>query len=188
MDCTNSIRNVEIDIINSVLTGGILFRQKCVVDAHCLFDTSMTAIVDILQKARNSSAAHATGALNTETANARSRQELHERIVQAINQKCDITSLNTLDDVTINAVNSRIDGGIEISQEGQVQGTCAMKASFNALAAAQQDSSNSAQSGKDKKANKKGTLTMVLVLVIIFMLFSVAVAIYMKTRKQTPSA
>lgn len=189
VNCNNTIRDVQLDLVNVLVNGGIAFRQRCVVDANCLFDTAVSAVTDLAQKASNSSAAQAAsitngGLFNREHTSAVSRQEIHERISQQIANRCNVGSSNYLSGVRINAVNAEINDGIEFAQDGDVAANCAMNAAFDALAAAQQSADNNAKSGKDKKGNKKGKLMTIVIILVLLLVLAGGVAIYMRQRRE----
>lgn len=184
--CNNDISNVNIDIINSKVVGGINFTQECTVDAQCLFSSTMSATADLFQKASNSSNAKDADASwatppNFTSASSVSRLEINESIIQATNQQCDATSANDINNVNIIAQNSELDGGINIGQVGNSKASCTMNAAFTALASGSQTSTDVAESGKDKKGEKKGDkgsfMSVITTLVIVLGVFITVIVV-----------
>lgn len=187
--CNNQISDVTIDIINSNVQGGINFSQECTVDGQCLFSTTMSATADLFQKASNSSNAKDADASwltppNITSSSSESRQEINESIIQTTNQSCNAQTVNDIDNVNIVAENSQISGGINIGQVGTSTASCTMNAAFTALASGSQYATNTAESGKDKKGEKKGdkgsfmqSLTTLLIVLGILIVVVVTVKI-----------
>jgi hypothetical protein len=177
--CQNIASGINIDIINTVIGGGINLTQTCSVDASCMISSSSDATSDILFKATNSTnAANASNLFsgsifNFDTASSMSRQNIKQKIIQNTTQTCKLASLNQLSDVSILAANSAIGGSINIGQTGSTSGQCQLQNNMSAAASATAMASNSAQSGKDKKGQKKGssavliTIAGIAVLIII---------------------
>lgn len=160
ISCQNSISNASITAINDKIGGSIEMTQDCSVDAQCTFNVSQSALTDIIFKATNSTAA-ASGAgalggnvVDITNSHSSSYQEINQNIQEIINQKCDITSVNDMNNVSIYAANSNIGGNLQIGQYGKVGGSCALQASMSATAMAQGTSNNCAASGKGKKMKK----------------------------------
>lgn len=183
VSCQNIQDNTNIDIINSVVNGDINLTQTCSVDANCMVSNSSDATSDVLFKASNSTNAKNASNLfsgsifNFDAAISESRQNIKQTIIQNSTEKCNMSSLNQMNDVNILAANSTIGGSINISQQGSVQGSCQLGNNFTAAAAATAMASNTATSGKDKKGQKKGGnsalitfLGFVGVMVVVFIL------------------
>jgi hypothetical protein len=154
--CSNIAQNVNIDIINSIVGGSVNLTQSCAVNASCMISGSSDAMSDILFKASNSANA-GTAWLNADYSSSSSRQNIRQKIIQNTTEKCKMASLNQLNDITILAANSVIGGDIDIGQTGSVAGQCQLQNNLSAAATATAMASNSATSGKDKKASKKGS-------------------------------
>ncbi len=163
IECKNIVTGLNIDIINTILTGGINLDQQCTVNGQCMMGSSSDATADVLFKALNSSNAKNASSLfsgdifNFDEAVSMSRQDIKETIMQQTSEKCNMSSLNQMSDVSILAANSRIGGGINIGQTGAVSGQCQLQNNMTAASTATALASNTAQSGKDKKAQKKGS-------------------------------
>jgi len=79
-----------------------------------------------------------------------------------------LASLNQLSNLSILAANSVIGGSINIGQTGSTSGQCQLQNNMSAAASATAMASNSAQSGKDKKGQKKGSSAIIITVVGIF--------------------
>lgn len=180
VQCSNIMSGVSIDLINTTVTGGIRISQSCSTNAQCMISSNMDATADVVLKAKNAGSAEATsawlGQIGSSNVDVESRQEIKESLVQQSNQSCNISSVNQMNDISIYAQNSSIEGGIEIDQTGNVEGSCSLNASFHEAASALGESDNSGMAGKkaNKKmggANKKGskltTLTYIVALIVI---------------------
>ena len=178
--CQNMMSGITIDLINSPLTGGISLTQSCSTNAQCLVSSNMDAMADVILKASNTASAEATslitGQIGSSNVGIQSRQDIKESIVQQNNESCQISSVNQMNDVTIYAQNSSIQGGISLDQEGNAQGSCSLSASTSAAASALGESTNTGMSGKgaNKKLGmeqKKGAtmtrLTYIIALIVI---------------------
>ena len=157
VQCTNIMSGVSIDLINTTLTGGIKISQSCSTNAQCIISSNMDAVADVVLKAKNAGSAESTsawtGQFGASRVDVESRQSIKESLVQQSNQSCNISSVNQMNDISIYAQNSSIEGGIEIDQTGNVEGSCSLDASFSEAASALGESDNSGMAGK--KANKK---------------------------------
>src|ERR1043166_1938856 len=182
--CQNIASGISIDIINSVIGGSVNLTQSCQVDANCMISGSSDAASDVLFKARNSTNAKDTGGLfsgnlfNFDQATSISRQDIKQKIIQNTTSTCKLASLNQLNDVTILAANSNIGGSINIGQTGSVQGSCQLSNNLSASATATALASNTAQSGKDKKAQKGGPLVFILGFIVIMVVVFIIAKIY----------
>jgi hypothetical protein len=191
--CTNIQQNVNIDIINSIVGGNINLTQSCSVDASCMVSSSSDATSDVLFKATNSTNAKNAGSLfgglwNTDTAQSLSRQDIKQTIMQNTTEKCKLATLNQMNGITILAANSVIGGSIDIGQTGSVQGTCQLQNNMTAAASATAMASNTASSGKDKKAQKKGgssTLITIIAFIGIMVIVFIIAKMYTSGQAQT---
>lgn len=188
--CTNTMDNVNIDIINSVVGGNISLTQTCSVDASCMISGSSDATSDVLFKAANSTNAKNAGNIfsgdigNMDYASSSSRQDIKQSILQNTTQTCKMASLNQMNDITILAANSVIGGNIAIGQTGSVSGQCQLNNNLSAAATATALASNTAQSGKDKKGSKKGGSA---VFIGIFVVMGICVVVYIVGKIYTSS-
>ena len=175
--CQNIQSGVNVDIINSIVGGDINLTQKCSVDGSCSISSSSDATTDILFKAKNSSSAKnaSYGIPNIDTSVSESRQNMKQTILQNTTEKCDMSSINQMSDVNILAANSKIGGSISIDQDGATKGSCQLANNITAAATATGMASNTAKSGKDKKGDKKSTISQLLsVVAVLGVLFFVA--------------
>lgn len=160
ISCQNTMTGANITAVNDVIGGNVELTQECSVDAQCTFNVSQNALTDTIFKATNStSAASGAGVLggnlwDSTNAHSSSYQEINQNIQEFINQKCNITSVNDMNNVSIYAVNSNIGGNLQIGQKGKSGGSCALQASMSATAMAQGTANNCAASGKGKKMKK----------------------------------
>lgn len=160
VQCQNAMDKVQIDLINTTLSGGINLSQTCSSDVNCIIGSSMTSTADTLLKAVNSSnAKNAAGwaKLNIDKTKINSLIDIRQNLSQATNQTCSVGSYNEMSDVNIMAVNSTIGGGINIAQTGNASGNCSFSSTLDAAAKASGMNDNNAQSGKDKLGQKKGS-------------------------------
>lgn len=179
--CTNIAKDVNIDLIDTIVGGSINLTQNCSVNSVCMISNSSDASSDILFKAKNSTNAKDVGGLfsgslfNFDSATSMSRQDIKQKIVQNTTETCKLASLNQMNDINILAANSVIGGSINIGQSGSTQGTCQLSNNMSAAATATAMASNTATSGKDKKGELGGTLGIILVFAgIIAIVFIVA--------------
>jgi len=185
--CTNTMDNINIDIINSVVGGDVSLTQTCSVDASCMISGSSDATSDIMFKAANSSNAKNASApfsFNADFASSSSRQDIKQSILQSTTQTCKMASLNQMNDITILAANSVIGGSIAIGQTGSVAGKCQLSNNLSAAATATALASNTATSGKDKKGSKKGGSAVVIG---IFVILGICIVIYIASKMYTGS-
>lgn len=155
--CDNKISGSSINIINSQVGGDVGIEQTCSVNGQCMFNNNQSALADIFFKAANSGNAQSVQniwqgnlAAIANVSNI-SYQNMNENIVQNINQKCDVESVNDISDSTIYAINSQIGGKVVIGQEGQATGNCTLMSGMNATAKAMGLSDNCAAAGKKAK-------------------------------------
>src|SRR5271166_1417344 len=150
--CDNKISGINVDLINTVLTGGLKNEQQCSTDGTCSFSTSLDSLVDTAAKASSSSNAKDTGMLQgiLDSSSSDSRVKISDYLDQQVYESCKVESSNDMRDIDIFAVNSNIEGGILIGQKGNVQGNCAFKTSMKAVQQASGNSSSTSTSGKDK--------------------------------------
>jgi hypothetical protein len=185
--CTNTMNNINIDIINSVVGGNVSLTQSCSVDASCMISGSSDASSDVMFKAANSTNAKNASApfsFDADFASSSSRQDIKQSILQNTTQTCKMASLNQMSDITILAANSVIGGNIAIGQTGSVAGQCQLKNNLSAAATATALASNTATSGKDKKGSKKGGSA---VLIGIFIVLGICIAVYIGAKMYTGS-
>ena len=202
ISCQNITENVSVDLIDSILGGGIIFRQSCSADGNCIFGNTMDASADVFFKATNSTNAKnawsgwSLDPFNIDKAESKSRQDIRESITESSVEKCKLSSYNQLNNVSIFAANSEIGGNIEFEQEGQTVGKCVLNNNMSAAAYATGMAQNTAQSGKDKKADKlseKSSIFRILTyvgigLVILIVTIIVAKLITGHLRGKTPEA
>lgn len=155
--CINNISNVDVDIINSRVTGGINFKQYCSVDASCSISTNMDAVTDTVAKATSSTNAKDSGFLDTDVTTSESVNQIRQYIQQKVYDSCKVTSTNDIKNVDIFAVNSDIEGGINFGQSGSTKGNCTFDTIMKAVEDATATTTANATSGKDKKGEKCGS-------------------------------
>ena len=165
--CENIASGINIDIINTIVSGDISLTQKCAVDANCSISSASDATSDVLFKANNSSSASAPGLFQIETAINTSRQDIKQQLIQKTSENCEMSSLNQMTDVNILAANSKIGGSIKIDQEGSAKGSCQLSNQLSAAASATAMATNTAKSGKDKKGGKKSTIAQLFSVIAV---------------------
>jgi hypothetical protein len=156
VDCSNSISGVQIDVIDSIVGGGINLTQACSVDANCLYQTNQSSLADVLFKAANSASAAGgllPGLAGSETA---SYQNINENILQSVTQQCGLTSSNDITNVDVYAQSSTIGGGINITQSGSATGSCTFDTIMNATELATATADNCSAAGKMAKKSCGG--------------------------------
>ena len=171
VSCTNVMSNVNIDLINTNLSGGITISQSCATDANCLINSYSNAVADTLFKATNATTANNAGWFDIDSSTADSQQSIVSNIVQQTSESCDVSSLNVMDDVTVFAANSNLSGGIAFNQAGQANGSCSLQNTMTAAAYASGTADNTSYAGKkggkvDKKQAKSSKLVTITYLVI----------------------
>ena len=183
INCTNKIKNLNANIINSVLKGDIAIKQTCAVNANCTFDTTQGSTTDILFKAANAATTSPSwwGTFNFSTND--SYQDIRQNVQNYVSQKCNISSLNDIEDVNIYAENSNIGGDIIVEQKGEIDGGCALNANMMANVTASGSIDNCASAGKKSKkmCGGKGSstaLSLIIILPILFILLTMLVKFY----------
>ena len=191
ISCNNEINNVDIDIVNSNVQGGINMSQTCTTNGTCLFNNTMNATSDVLFKASNSSNASDAGGwfagvYNEDISSNKSYQSINQSINQLINQNCNVSSTNQINNVDIFAENSTIGGGINIGQNGVTNGNCQLTASMTASEYASGTIDNCSAAGKKSKKmcgkgkGKKSPLNFIITGVVLLFLFIIMVVVYRK--------
>lgn len=196
VSCQDSMKNVTVDIINSDIGGGISLSQTCSTDASCIIGSSTDAVADISFKAKNSSNARNAWSVmgldpfNVDTSDSSSRQNIKESINQNTNEKCNISSYDQMDNITIFAANSTIGGDISISQNSSTEGQCRLKNQMTAAAYATGTAQNVSKSGKDKKGEKLGekaeklkVITYVVIAIVVIVLVIIVSKLISKHSK-----
>lgn len=192
--CDNSISNVNMDFIDSIVTGGVNLTQSCTVNAPCLFNVMQNASADVIFKATNT-AGSASGILpqiSWNNSNTSSYQNISENISQGISQQCNLSSVNSLNGVNVYAQNSTIGGGINITQTGDTAGSCTLNAGMSAAEIASGTSDNCSTSGKKakKECGGKGgggsTASMVVGVIIVVVLVMVVTRALRGSTSSTP--
>lgn len=186
IQCQNIASGTTIDIQDSTIRGGINFTQTCSATGDCLFSTTQNAAIDSMFFAKNSAQAKNAGSwlsgfLNDDIATNTSYQDIRQDINQSIEDHCKISSLNDIDRLTILATNSDISGGIDISQQGNVNGSCAMQANFVGSATATGSIEQESQAGK-KAGKKSGKGMIVLIVLAVIALIIIGVVIFVVVR------
>lgn len=153
VSCSNEASGIVIDIRDTNVTGGITFTQECSVDATCLSDASLDAVITTELSVDQLAAASDILLNRASDLNNYARLSISQQLSQSVNQECNLSSSNQLSDVTILAQNSNISGGIAINQSATTSGGCVLDSSLTAATYAQGLISQTSQSGK---AAKKG--------------------------------
>ena len=184
--CNNEINGADIQTINSKV-GDIRVTQTCTVNGQCLMDSSSSALADVVFKAVNSAASSLGDLGGSDT---KSYQEINENIQQYVSQKCDVGSSNSMNNISIFASGSYIPGGIEIKQEGDAHGGCALSNVMKATAKATGISDNCAAAGKSAKkkgcSGKSGGIGTLILYGIIAVVLFVGIMMVVKYMKGMP--
>ena len=186
--CTNLESNINIDLINSVVSGDINLTQKCAVDSNCMMSSTSDVMSDVMFKAQNSTNAtnasnvFAGAVFNFDNADTFSRQTIKQHVNQETHQKCKVASLNQTKDVHILAANSKIGGNINIAQDGSVQGKCRLSNNFTAATAATSMATGTAKTGKEKKGNKGIVFGSIIALFVILSVLALVAKFYTGSR------
>lgn len=198
--CDNAISDVNLILIGAEVRGDVAITQECTLDGQCLFNNSMGAISDVAFAATNSSnaknAAQGILSINLDFSRAESRQFVNQNINQAIANACELTSSNTMNNVTLFAANTNIGGNVLFTQAGNTKGTCTFESLMNAAAYASATATNTAESGKDKKGGPLETIASVVAVVVLLVVFGVVASRFAgpkcpsgaKKEKCTPGA
>jgi len=165
--CQNAMDNINIDIINTTIGGGIELDQTCATNASCLIGSTTNAQADVLFKANNSTNASDSGYFKSDDADISSIQNIRENINQSTEEDCDISSYNQMNNISIFAANSTIGGDISISQNASTQGQCQLNNNLSASALAAGLQKNTATSGKNKISQKKSAFLRVIIIIAI---------------------
>ncbi len=183
--CQNIEENISVDLINTVIGGGIIFNQSCSANGNCIFGSTMDATSDVFFKATNSSNAKnawsgwSLDPFNIDIAESKSRQNIKESITQSVTETCKISSYNQMNNISIFSANSQIGGGIEFNQSGNATGKCVLDNTMTAAAYATGMATNTATSGKDKKkkGDKSSIFRIAVYIIIAIVVLIVAVII-----------
>lgn len=189
MSCNNTIDNVNISLIDTLLSGGINFTQQCSADANCLFQTTQNSLTDVLFKAQNSSTAAGGVLPGISVSETGTYQNINENIVNSVSQTCSVGSYNDISNVNIFAQSSTIGGGINFSQQGTTQGSCTFNTIMSATDMATGTADNCSASGKMAKktcGGKGGTIGSTLVYIGIGLVMFVGVMMLYRAFKGTP--
>lgn len=208
-DCDNTIQEVDITLIKTQ-TEGIDISQVCFIDSNCLMNVNQGATSDVFLKAKNSanakSAASIGGAdlgplvagggtpLNFDITDITSYQDMRQMVNNTVSQRCKMSSTNSMRDINIFAEDAEIKGPIEISQSGDIQGSCNLSATMRANTLATGALTNTATSGKDKKGGKLGgkkgklgrIMTYVGIGMVILVIFAVIAKVMSSKKKPKP--
>lgn len=181
--CNNKLSGVDIALINSS-SGGINVTQSCSVNGQCVMNNQQNALSDVIFKASNSAAAgDIVGVLGADFSTVGSYQDINQNINQSVSQKCNISSINDMKNISIFAENSNIGGAIDISQTGENTGGCVLKNIMSATEKASGEVNNCSSSGKKatKACGGKGNFSWLDILMIIgvcILIFFTVVVIY----------
>jgi len=184
--CDNDISNLDIYLINSNLFGGLKITESCTVNGQCTFNNSQSTISDIMFKARNAAisgggtcAGVQIGSYCQNVSDNESRSYISETIQNTLQQQCNLETTNSLDNTTILAVNSNINGGIDIGLMGDTSGGCALNSIMGATAKAASISDNCAQAtgkkGTKACAGKEGKSIVSYLWIIGIMIIGIAI-------------
>ncbi len=200
--CQNIESGISVDIINSVIGGGIIFSQSCSSNGNCIFGNTMDATSDVFFKATNSSNAKnawsgwSADPFNFDNAESKSRQNIKESITESVTETCKVSSYNQMNNISVFTANSQIGGGIEFNQSGNATGKCTLDNTMSAAAYATGMAQNTATSGKDKKGQKLGDKSSIfriltyigigLVVLIITVIVAKLITGHMKKTRLPP--
>lgn len=176
LSCQNVMNNDDISIINSNV-GDITISQTCSVSAPCMINGLLQASSDAVQSSTNSASALPDTfpwQAASEHSTALSVQTINQQMNQSISEKCNISSVNQMSNVSLVVVGSST-GNIDIAQQGSVAGQCQLAYSMGAAAMATQTAQNTATSGKDKKGEKLQSKTETMEIITYIILGVVAV-------------
>lgn len=152
-ECSNTISNINVDIVNSQVWGGVNIENACSVDGTCTISSSTNALTDILLKANQSTNASTTaGIFNVDISSNSYSSQVNQDINQSVSEQCKVQSVNDINNVDVFAINSQINGGINIGNTGKVVGNCALSNIMTAMESASQTIDQVSASGK--KAGK----------------------------------
>lgn len=197
--CQNSMKDINVTVVNSTVGGSIDIDQTCSTNANCLINNNMDATSDVIFKATNTS--NASGAWSAfsldpfdfETAENLSRQVLKDKINQRAVETCKISSYNQMDNVSIFAENSTIGGNISVTQDASTLGNCYLDSTMTASAYASGQTTNVATSGKQKKSSKFGNksklakigiyIAIAVVVVIVLVITAKVISVVYNKRK-----
>lgn len=189
VNCNNTIDNINISLIDTLLSGGINFTQQCSADANCLFQTTQNSLTDVLFKAQNSSTAAGGVLPGISVSETGTYQNINENILNSVSQTCSVGSYNDISNVDIFAQSSTIGGGINFSQQGSTQGSCTFNTIMTATDMATGTADNCSASGKMAKktcGGKGGTIGSTLVYIGIGLVMFVGVMMLYRAFRGTP--
>jgi hypothetical protein len=186
--CSNIIDNASIIIRNSKVGGDVRLTQTCAVNANCMINSVMDANIDILNKATNSSQAGPAWSLWTgnpfsfSAAAVSNTQKNRSDLYQISNEKCDFSTINQMNNVSILAENSDISGSIYFGQTGNTSGQCALENGMKAATKSTIDTNNTASSGKSSL--NFNVVMYVIIAIVVIMLLIFGVKMYMQYKNK----
>ena len=181
--CQNVEENISVDVINSVIDGGIIFNQSCSANGNCIFGSTMDATADVFFKATNSTNAKNAWSgwemnpFNIDIAESKSRQNIKESISQSVTETCKVSSYNEMNNISVFTANSHIGGGIEFNQSGNATGKCVLDNTMSAAAYATGMAENTASSGKNKKGEKFSVVKLMIYAAIGIIVLIIAIVV-----------
>ena len=190
--CQNSASNVNIDIVDSIVEGGLNFTQTCTIDATCtqtaVESASATTVLSAMQ---TSAAASSTGeVLGSNKSINDSYMDMSTDISNSISETCKMTSSNSLNGLTIDAVNSTILGGINVTQSATNSGSCALSGSLTAVASLTGTLQQQASTGKAAKKSSKGIggmITAGIVAIVLVVVLGIVAKMFASSGKKKPA-
>lgn len=154
VSCQNYIGDINIDLRDSKISGGINITQECSVDGSCLSDATISSVSEIaLALDQAAAAANQRFNFGSEAARNYAYMTIQQQLNQGLDQQCSMNSVNELTSVNIFAENVDLSGGIVIAQTGSVGGACMLDGALDAAAFATGTITQTADTGK---AAKKG--------------------------------
>lgn len=154
--CQNAIQGASVNIISSN-TGKVEIVQTCAVNGQCAFNVNQNALADTMFKTNLASSS--TGGISSwftfSDSSNQNYQNINQSINQQISQRCQLDSINQMNNVQMYVVGSNT-GDIVIDQTGSTYGNCIMNASMDATSLASGTADLCAAAGKKGKKSCKG--------------------------------
>lgn len=178
VSCQNVMEGVSVTLIGSNIGGNVGISQTCSTNAQCIIGSTLDSISDIQFTTANSSNAQNGNSIipsagSFSYSNSDSRQAINQSINQSSNEQCNVSSTNTMNNISIFAQNSNVGGNISLDQSASTQGSCQLSNGMSAAAAASGISTNTAKSGKDKKSGVSIYAIIGGIVVLLIVIFGI---------------
>lgn len=175
VSCTNIQNNEKVRLFGTTVNGNISFSQSCSTNAICLSNSNIDAMADSILKATQQAVASNPGYFKSEDTESDIYVNPKQDIMQSTMQTCSISSLNEMNNVSLLAVNSKLNGNISFDQQGSTVGQCMLGSTMSASDLLTAATDNTSAAGKKQgKGILQYLIIGIVIIVICVTLFTVA--------------